>query len=364
MLQYKSDGKQITCTHNFKLAQIGAIPAVELSCTMHFTPGLDLKSDLGKDLGKRFEATFPDRLHGELGKLEDKFSRARLQLARMLKNNDPQVKMKTFADSQQEALIADWNNFHGKYAERIAIDVLGDSAKLIGKAAEDEVKKLKPKFSFDAMSDSKANFMTGVLGADGAGAVNAASTGNVGALIPMINGAGAQIGVSVTIWDGNEQIFKQSQISAGSLASDVGKISKAVQTGIIRIARIEKLRVATRARIVKATIESQKAADVLTKAMRAALKGKDSRQIRVIDATRRQVAGTKAEALKLRDSIAPTDQILKLLTEAKSLIDQAEALAKGNAGSANDAASKAKSISKDLKTGASALSVLTTRLRG
>lgn len=363
MLQIKSDGKQITCSHTIKLENIGALAAQSLTTTIQINPGTDLKSGWGKELAKRFEATFPDRLHGEIGKLEDKFSRARLLLARMFKNNDPEVKIKTFADNQQEALVADWNNFHGKYAERIALDVLGDSAKAIDKAAEEEFKKLKPKYSFDKMVDSKVNFLTGVLGKGGTGAATAASTNNVGALIPMINGAGAQIGASVTIWDGNEQFFKQSQQSAGGLASDVSKISKAVGTGINRIARMEKLRLATRQRIVKATIESQKAAEVLTKAMRAALKGKDSRQIRVIDATRRQVAGTKAEALKLRESIPPTDQILKLLTEAKALIDKAEDLAKGSAGNASDGAARAKGISKDLKSGADALSILTTRLR-
>mgnify|MGYP001031648686 CR=1 FL=1 len=363
MLQIKSDGKQITCTHSFKLDKIGALAAQTLTTTIQITPGTDLKSGWGKELAKRFESVFPDRLVNETGKLEDKFSRARLLLARMFKNNDPEVKIKSFADNQQEALVADWNSFHGKYAERVALDVLGDSAKAIDKNAEDEFKKLKPKYSFDKMSDSKVNFLTGALGADGAGAATAASTNNVGALIPMINGAGKQIGASVTIWDGNEQFFKQSQLSAGSLANNVSKISKAVDTGISRIAKMEKLRVATRQRIVKATIESQKAAEALNKAMRAALKGKDSRQIRVIDATRRQVAGTKVQALKLRESIPPTDEILKLLTEAKSLIDKAEALAKGSAGNAGDGAAKSKGISKDLQNGASALSVLTSRLR-
>jgi len=363
MLQIKTDGKQITCTHSIKLEKIGALAAQTLSSTLQINPGTDLKSGWGKELAKRFEATFPDRLHGEIGKLEDKFGRARLLLARMFKNNDPEVKIKSYADSQQEALVADWNSFHGKYAERIALDVLGDSAKAIDSNAEDEFKKLKPKYSFDKMNDSNVNFLTGVLGTGGTGAATAASTGTVGALIPMINGAGAQIGASVTIWDGNEQFFKQSQLSAGGLATDVSKISKAVSTGIKRISRMEKLRVATRARIVKATIESQKAAEGLTKAMRAALKGKDSRQIRVIDATRRQVAGTKVEALKLRESIPPTDQILKLLTEAKVLIDKAEDLAKGSAGNASEGAAKSKDISKDLKSGATALSVLTSRLR-
>lgn len=322
-----------------------------------------LKSGWGKELAKRFEATFPDRLHSEIGKLEDKFSRARLLLARMLKNNDPEVKIKSFADSQQEALIADWNTLHGKYAERVALDVLGDSAKAIDKAAEDEFKKLKPKYSFDKMTDAKSRFLTGVLGIVGAGAATAASTGNVGALIPMINDAGAQIGASVEIWDGNEKYFKQSQTYASSLASDVSKISKAMGGGITRVERMEKLRVATRQRIVKATIESQKAAEGLTKAMRAALKGKDSRQIRIIDATRRQVAGTKTEAIKLRDSMGPTDQILKLLTEAQALINKAAILAKGTAGAADAATATSKGIANDLKTGANALSTLTTRLR-
>lgn len=363
MFNIKVDGKQIVCTRTVTLEKVGGIAAQTLSSTIKVNLGIDMKTPMGKELAQRFKSTFDDRVNGEARKLDDKFTRARLLLAKMLKDGDNEAKIKNFADTQQESLVKDWNAFHGRYAERIARDTLGDCAKAIGKEAEAEFKALKIKFDSEEMKDNRVNFLTGVLGIVGAGAATMASTGGVGAIIPMISGAGALIGTSVAIWDGNDKYFKQSQMDATGLAGDVAKISKALDSSLARISRIEKLRVATRARIVQATISSQKAGDTLVKAMRAAVKGKDQRQVRVIDAARRQVTGAKAEALSLRESIVETDEINKLLLDAKRLIDRAEVLARNTAGNAGEGADKAKGILKDLKTGASALSTLVSRIR-
>ncbi len=250
MFNITNSKSEITVEHVLTLPKTSVLPAGELVCTADIDPDLDLKSSEGRDIVAKFDTLFNKKIAAGMKKQHDRIDKTRTRLEKMLHDGDSSVKIRQYADTQQEDIIRDWNNFARNDMKRVALNALEDTIKALGKKTTVVYKSLKVGYASSDTKDSQHEFLTGIIDRpeEGGGAGRNNESSMIGLRDDFASISDGFPAISAA-WDSNLKLLKQAVSDAGALKSSVASLAKAAQSMEARLERIAKIEAATEAKI-------------------------------------------------------------------------------------------------------------------
>lgn len=339
------------------------LPAEDLPCSISIDLGIDLNAE-GKDIVSKFGNLFNGKTSGKTKKQDERIDKARRMLAKMLHDGHSQNKIRQFADTQQEDIIRDWNNFARADLKRAALDAVDDSIKALGKKTNIVFKDLKIKFDSDELNDQRMNFMTGVLDQAGKkGSMGRKTSGAMAALVASLGGVDTNMRSYLTVWAANVKLYKQASGDANIMRSNLTQMAKATKTLGARLERIKKIEAATKARIDGSSAQGEKTVKELEKAAKIAVLNKQQKIAAMAKAAEKYFGEANSAANKMNTKGAESAKLEALLKDIQKQLQAAENIAKTQSETVIKSARQANEIFNDSKKGAKAVAMVLKELK-
>jgi len=259
MFDVSSQKDTITVARQLILKKDGILPGGVLDCTASIDLGVDLNNADGKAIVSKFTSVFNGKIAPKAKKQDERIEKSRQQLAKWMHQGESETKIRTYADTQQEDIIRDWNQFMKVDIKRAATDALSDALK---KSSLDFA-SLKLKFSSVDLQDNKMEFMTGVLDIVGRGGKGRNPQAGMATLVSGMQNLSKPISTIRGGWERNMKLLKQGAEDANAVYKNVASMRKATATLSARLGRMKKISETTQ----KVSAQSAKGVDMVMNAM-------------------------------------------------------------------------------------------------
>jgi len=199
MFDVSSQKDTITVKRKLTLKKDGILPGGVLDCEASIDLGVELNGSEGKGIVSKFESLFNGKISSKAKKQDERVDKARRQLAKWVHLGESENKIRTYADTQQEDIVRDWNQFMRVDIKRAANDALEDALKKTSIKFDD----LKLKFSSVDLQDNKMEFMTGVLNIPGRGGQGRVAKAGMASMVNGLQKLGKPAGALRESWERN-----------------------------------------------------------------------------------------------------------------------------------------------------------------
>jgi len=321
MYSISSQKDTITFERTLVLKKDGILPAGNLVSKASIDIGVDLKSSEGRDIVSKFDSLFNGKISGKVKKQDDRIHKVRDQLAKWVHLGESENKIKQYADTQQEDIIRDWNQFMRVDIKRAATDAVEDSLK----KSKINFNDLKLKFSSIDLKDNDMEFLTGVLDIPGRGGQGHVAKAGMMTLVNGMQQLGKPIGVVRGGWERNVKLLKQATQDANSVQKNLAAMRKATNGMNERLTRMKKISDGAN----KISIQSDKGVDIVMGALAKHHKvAKLNDQDKVVIIANKALSAFNGAKKESKETVVTSDtarlevvlgDISKLLTEAEKL---------------------------------------------
>ena len=358
MFDITSQKDTITVSRTLNLPKDGVLPSGTLPCKATIDLGVDLKSSEGKDIVSKFDALFNGKITGKTKKQDERIDKARKQLAKWVHLGESENKIRNYADTQQEDIIRDWNQFMRVDIKRAAYDAIEDALKKSSINFDD----LKLKFSNVDLQDSKMEFMTGVLDIPGRGGQGRVAMAGMAKMVSGLQNLSKPIDIMHTSWERNVNRLKQGAQDANSVQKNLASMRKATASMNARLERMKKLSQSAN----KVSTQSSKGVNAVLGALakhHKVAKLNDQDKIVIIANKAISAFSGAQKSSKATVTNAQTERLESVLKDISKLLAEAEQLSKSNTDSFVKAARANNSASNNVKSGGDAVTAALKELR-
>lgn len=358
MFDITSQKDTITVSRTLNLQKDGILPAGALKCVASIDLGVDLKSAGGKDIVSKFGSLFNDKISGKVKKQDERIDKARKQLAKWVHLGESDTKIRTYADTQQEDIVRDWNQFMRVDIKRAAYDALEDALKKSSINYDD----LKLKFSSVDLQDNKMEFMTGVLDIPGRGGQGRVAQAGMASMVSGLQNLSKPINAVRAGWERNVTLLKQGAQDASSVQKNIASMRKATAGLTARLERMKKISDGTN----KISLQNAKGVDAVLGALQKhhkTAKLNDQDKVLLIANKAISAFGGAKKAGKDTTTNAQTERLNTVLNEISKLLGEAEQLSKSTTDTFIAAARANNGASDDVKSGEDAVAAALKELR-
>ncbi len=353
MFAVSSQKDTITVKRALTLKKDGVLPAGVLSCEASLDLGVELKGAEGKSITSAFDSLFNGKIAGKAKKQDERIDKARKQLAKWVHLGESENKIRNYADTQQEDIIRDWNQFMRVDIKRAATEALADALKKTGIKFED----LKLKFSSVDLQDNKMEFLTGVLNIPGRGGQGRVAKAGMATMVSGMQALAKPVATVREGWERNAKLTTQGAQDAAAVQKTLAAVRKAVAGMDARLAQMKTISESS----TKIAAQSTKGVDMVMREVAKHHKvAKLNDQDKVLIIVNKALAAFNGAKKSGKDAVARSNtarletvlkDIGKLLAEAEQL-GKAEAEAFVKASRANNAAKNSIKQGEDAVTAA------------
>jgi len=340
----------ITVQRKLVLKKDGILPGGTLDCKASIDLGVDLKSSDGKSIVSKFDALFNGKMTGKAKKQDERIDKARRQLAKWVHLGESENKIRQYADTQQEDIIRDWNQFMRVDIKRAAYDAIEDSVKKTGVKFDD----LKLKFSNVDLQDNKMEFMTGVLDIPGRGGQGRVTKAGMTKLVSGMQSLGKPIGVVRGGWERNVKLLKQGTQDAAAVQKNLAAMRKATSGMNARLVRMKKISDGSN----KISNQSAKGVNMVMGALAKHHKvAKLNDQDKIVIIANKALSSFNSAKKNSKDTLvsADTARLETVLAEISKLLTEAEKLSRKSTETFANATRANSSAGNSAKTGEDAV---------
>ena len=358
MFNVSSQKDTITVKRTLTLKKDGVLPGGVLDCEASIDLGVPLNGSDGKNIVSKFDALFNGKITSKAKKQDERIDKARQQLAKWMHLGESENKIRSYADTQQEDIVRDWNQFMRVDIKRAGYDALEDAVKKTSIKFED----LKLKFSSVDLQDNKMEFLTGVLDIAGRGGKGRVAQAGMASLVSGMQNLAKPIGTISNGWERNTQLLKRGAEDANSVYKNITTIRKATATMTVRLNRMKKITETNK----KVSTQSAKGVDIVLDAMQKYQKtAKLNDQDKVVIIANKAVSSFNNAKKDSKSTVvnADTARLEIVLKDITKLLAEAEQLSKANTGGFMKAAKASSDTNKDVKTGEDAVAAALKELR-
>ncbi len=346
MFEITSHKDTITVKRKLTLKKDGVLPAGVLDCEASFDLGVNLNNADGKAIVSKFASVFNGKISAKAKKQDERIEKARQQLARWLHQGESETKIRVYADTQQEEIVKDWNQFMKVDIKRVGTDALRDTLKKSPVNFDD----LRLSFSNVDLQDSKMEFMTGVLDIAGRGNKGRVKTAGMATLVSGLQSLAKPITAIRGGWERNVKLLKQGADDSNTVYKNIASMRKAAAGLSARLERMKKIANASN----KAAAQSAKGLDVVLEAASkhqktARLNDHDKVVIHIQKAVSSFSSAKRAS--RATQISADTARLAKVLADIGKLLAEAEQISKSNTGSFMKAAMANNGANLEAQTG-------------
>ncbi|MBL1437850.1 MAG: hypothetical protein COB08_016825 [Rhodobacteraceae bacterium] len=358
MFDISSQKDTITFKRRLTLKKDGILPGGVLDCEASIDLGVVLNSAEGKGIVSKFESLFNGKISSKAKKQDERIDKARQQLAKWVHLGESENKIRSYADTQQEDIIRDWNQFMRVDIKRAANDALEDALKKTSIIFDD----LKLKFSNVDLQDNKMEFLTGVLDIAGRGGKGRVAQAGMASLVSGMQGLAKPITAINAGWERNTKLLKQGAEDANSVYKNIASIRKATTIMVARLNRMKKISESSK----KVSVQSAKGVDALLGAMTKYQKSaKLNDQDKVVIIANKALSSFNNAQKDSKSAVVKSDtaRLEVVLKDISKLLAEAEQLSKANTGGFLKAAKASNDAHKEVKTGGDAVTAALIELR-
>ncbi len=358
MFNISSQKDTITVKRSLTLNKEGILPAGQLDCVASIDIGVELKGADGKGIISRFSSNFNGKISSKAKKQDERIAKARQQLAKWVHLGESETKIRSYADTQQEDIIRDWNQFMRVDIKRAAYEALEDALKKSDIRFDD----LKLKFSSTDLQDNKMEFLTGVLDIAGRGGSGRVAQSGMAVLVSGLQNLATPFSTLHSSWARNAKLLRQGAEDAHAISKNIAAMRKATAALNARLARMKKITDSS------ATISTQGRKGIPL--LQAAL-AKHQKTAKINDADKVAIMLRNAStALTSADRSSQPSQPLPdparldvVLKDIAKLLAEAEQLSKGSTSGYMAATKASRNTGDAMKTGADAVAAALKELR-
>ena len=328
MFNISSQKDIITIERTLTLKKTGILPAGSLACTSRIDIGVEVKSADGGALLGKFDRIFNGKMASKAKQQDERIIKARQQLEKWVHLGESENKIKTYADTQQEDIIRDWNSFMRVDIKRAALESLEEALK----KSKHDFGSLKLRVTNVDLKDNQMEFLTGVLNIAGRGAKGRVASAGMTTLVTGLRGLTKPVSAMRSNWERNSKLVKQGAQDAVSIQKSISAMRKASAGINARLARMTKISVSN----AKVSTQGEKGMGALSSAL-----GKHRKVAKLNDQDKVVIMLDKAQAsmsASVKDAIVVSESqrlevilgnISKLLAEAEKIsLTEASAYAK------------------------------------
>ncbi len=363
MFTITNDKNKITAKRILKLSKSGILPAEDLPCSITVDLGIDLNGE-GKQIVGKFGNLFNSKTSSKTKKQDDRIEKSRRSLAKMLHDGHSQNKIRQYADTQQEDIVRDWNNFARIDLKRAALDAIDDSIKALGKKTSVVFKDLKIRYDNTELNDQRVNFMTGVLDLAGKkGSTGRKTAGAMAALVATLGSVNTNMRGYLAAWAANVKLYKQAASDANIMHKNIAQMGKATKTLDARLDRIKKIEAATKSRVQGSLAQGEKTVKELENAAKVAVLNKQQKVASMAKAAEKSFAEASSAARKMDTKGSDSAKLNAVLKDIQKQLQAAETMAKNQSDAVIKSAKQATEIFNDSKKGAQAVAMVLKELK-
>lgn len=358
MFDITSQKDTISIKRTLTLKKDGILPGGVLDCNASIDLGVDLNGSEGKNIVSKFDSIFNGKIGGKAKKQDERIDKARQQLAKWVHLGESENKIRSYADTQQEDIVRDWNTFMRVDIKRTATDALQDALKNTSIKFDD----LKLKFSSVDLQDNKLEFLTGVLDIAGRGGMGRVAQAGMASLVSGMQNLAKPIEALNSGWERNARLLKQGAEDANTVYKNIASIRKATATMSARLDRMKKISASTQ----KSSVQSAKGLTAVLGAVEKYQKtAKLNDQDKVVLIANKAVSSFDSAKKDSRSTIvkAETGQLEVVLKDISKLLAEAERLSKTNTDSFLKAAKANSDVNQHTKMGGDAVTAALKELR-
>jgi len=358
MFDISSQKDTITVKRTLTLKKEGILPAGVLDCVASIDLGVELKGSEGKGIVSKFDSLFNGKISGKAKKQDERIDKTRKQLQKWVHLGESENKIRSYADTQQEDIIRDWNTFTRVDIKRAATDALEDALKKTSIAFDD----LKLKFSSVDLQDNKMEFLTGVLDIAGRGGMGRVTQAGMTTLVTGMQNLAKPFATIRNGFERNVKLLKQGAEDANTVYKNIASMRKATATLTARLGRMKKITESSN----KVSAQSTKGVDVVlaavTKHQKTAKLNDEDKIVITINKALSGLAGAKKDSKSTQVS-ADSGRLEAVLKEVSKLLDEAERLSKAGTSGYLSAAQACKDASNEVKKGEDAVAAALKELK-
>lgn len=358
MYSISSQKDTITIERTLTLKKDGILPAGSLVCNASIDLGVDLKSSDGRDIVSKFDALFNGKISGKAKKQDDRIHKSREQLTKWVHLGESENKIRNYADTQQEDIIRDWNQFMRVDIKRAAYDAIEDALKKSTINFDD----LKLKFSSVDLQDNKMEFLTGVLNIPGRGGQGRVAKAGMMGLVTGMQKLGKPIEVVRGGWERNVTLLKQATQDASAVQKNIATMRKATAGMNARLARMKKISEGAN----KISAQSDKGVDMVMGALARHHKvAKLNDQDKIVIIANKALSAFNGAKKGSKDTVvsADTARLETVLSDISKLLTEAEKLSKTSTEAFANATRANNKASGNAKIGAQAVEAALKELK-
>lgn len=363
MFEISNTKNEITVEHVFDIAKTAILPAGTLTSSAEIDIGLDLKSSEGGDIVGKFDKFFNKKTASGLKKLHDRLEKTRTRLEKMLHDGEVEIKIRQYADTQQEDIIRDWNQFSKNDLKRIAADAVEDSIKALGKKTSVVFKDLKIGFSSTDMKDSQHEFLTGIINRPEDGSMGRAPTSGMSGMVSGLTNLSGNTGVITSAWEGNLKLLKQAVSDTNTLKSNIVVLDKTIQAMLKKLERIGKIETAANSKVTALVAAAEKSTDELEAARKTAVLNDAEKLALIVQKAQSEFTESTRKSKSIDLPVEETAQVRQMLAQAQKHLHQASALLEKKTENIMDAARRANGTLNDTKSGEKLVAMALTELK-
>lgn len=358
MFDVSSQKDTITVKRTLTLKKDGVLPGGVLDCQASFDLGVELNGSEGKGIVSKFETLFNGKIAGKAKKQDERIDKARQQLAKWMHLGESENKIRAYADTQQEDIVRDWNQFMRVDLKRAGYDALEDSLKKTSIKFDD----LKLKFSSVDLQDNKMEFMTGVLDIAGRGGKGRVAQAGMASLVSGMQNLAKPIDAINNGWERNTKLLKQGAEDANSVYKNIASIRKATATMAARLNRMKKISESNK----KIAQQSASGVEVVLGAVEKYQKtAKLNDQDKVVIIANKALSSFNNAKKDSKSTLvkADTARLEMVLKDISKLLAEAEQLSKASTSGFMNAAKASNDAGKEVKSGEDAVTAALKELR-
>jgi len=358
MFDISSQKDTISIKRSLTLKKEGILPAGVLECVASLDLGVELIGSEGKGIVSKFGSIFNGKISAKAKKQDERIDKARKQLQKWVHLGESENKIRSYADTQQEDIIRDWNTFTRVDVKRAATGALEDALKKTSISFDD----LKLKFSSVDLQDNKMEFLTGVLDIAGRGGTGRVAQAGMATLVTGMQNLAKPFTAIRSGYERNVKLLKQGAEDANAMYKSIASMRKATATLNARLGRMTKIAESSN----KISAQSNKGVEAVLAAMTkhhktAKLNDEDKTAI-TINKALAGLAGAKKDsrATQVKPDTVRLEAVLK---EVSKLLAEAEQLSKAGTSDYMSAAKACKNAGDGVQKGADAVEAALKELK-
>jgi hypothetical protein len=344
MFDISSQKDTITIKRSLTLKKEGILPAGVLDCIASLDLGVELKGSEGKGIVSKFDSLFNGKISGKAKKQDERIDKTRKQLQKWVHLGESENKIRSYADTQQEDIIRDWNTFTRVDIKRAATDALKEALKGSPISYED----LKLRFTSVDLHDNKMEFLTGVLDIAGRGGMGRVAQAGMTTLVTGMQSLKKPLTAIHSGYERNVKLLKQGAEDAGAVHKSITSMRKATAMLNARLGRMKKIAESSN----KVSAQSAKGVEAVlaavTKHHKTAKLNDEDKIVILINTALSGLTKAKKDAKTTRVN-ADSARLETVLREIGKLLAEAEQLSKAGTGGYITAAKACKDAGAEVK---------------